>query len=80
MEVKGLLPSSMPASAIRNQYEVIQQDSSSNCPGFVCVLTVFSDVNRWTVVPVLDVVHQAPHPAGHDVQPYRIGLCNGVTV
>jgi hypothetical protein len=29
-EVKGLLPSSMPASAIRNQYEVIQQDSSSN--------------------------------------------------
>lgn len=37
-------------------------------------LTVFGDVNRRAVVPFLDVVHQAPHPAGHDVQPDRVGL------
>ena len=54
---------------------VIQEDIPA---GFrVCDLTVFSDVNGWAIVPLLDIVHQLPHPAGHDVQPDRIGLHNG---
>lgn len=42
-------------------------------------LTVFSDVHWWAVVPFLDIVHQAPHPSGHNVQPYRICLRNNST-
>lgn len=37
-------------------------------------LAIFSDVDSWSVVSIFDIVHEAPHAARHNVQPYRIGL------